>query len=109
MRKFLLKLLLKWYLRDLPTSLYVSSGEEMQLYRFSKDEDVEKIIKVNLTAQMKRHFDAKEGSDEKLITKGSALILKIMLDSHRSARELHELGDKGLKLWEQRRKRVRTN
>jgi hypothetical protein len=110
LRKIFLKYLIRWYVGRLDDIIKMDETEEMKAYRFSGQESTYKVLKSVLTAQVLWHFEAKS-EDEKLITKGSALVLKIILDAHRAAEVAAKTKDEqeALKIWRTYKNKSRIN
>lgn len=102
-------LFIKWYLKKNREIHKISVEDEIELFKFKKAEDVVRLLKSIMTAQTLLHWEA--GSEkERDVVRGSALILKVILDAHSKAIEIqHEKeDDRKLKMWGAFRKSNRT-
>ncbi len=109
MRKFLLKLLVRWYIKENREIVKLTTGEEFNLLKFGNPSDVTKLLSSFMTAQTLWHFEAKD-KDEQLIVKGAALMLKVLVDSHRTVNKIMEMEseqDKQFKLWSKYKEKKR--
>jgi len=86
-KSFLLKLLVRWYIKENREIVKLTSGEDFNLYKFGNPEDVVKLLKSNMTANTLKYFEAKD-DEQRNIIKGAALMLKIMVDSHRAVESI---------------------
>ena len=84
MKTIILKLFVKWYLKDIREIVKTDVEEEMDMYRFRTPDKTETLIKSLLTYQTIKHFEA-SSDEERQWAKGAGMILKIMLDAHRAA------------------------
>ena len=84
MKKLLLKLFVRLYLKDVRNVVKTNLEEELDLYRFRTPDATETLIKSLLTYQTIKHFEA-SSEEERQWAKGAGMILKVMLDAHRSA------------------------
>lgn len=111
MKKFLLRKLIKWYLRENREISKCSVEEEYFGFLFSSPKDTQHLIRCMLTAQTVRHWEAKNEEDRQIV-KGSGLILKILKDGHEAAQQIkHHYKDpiEQLEQWDAYRKKHRTN
>lgn len=84
MKRLILKLFVKWYLKDVRNIVKTDLEDEMDMYRFRTPDKTEILIKSLLTYQTIRHFEA-SSEEERQWAKGAGMILKIMLDAHKMA------------------------
>lgn len=89
MKRYLLKLLLWAYRKVIKDFTKVSSSEEFDLYKFGNPSDVIKLIRYLQTANIMWMYESKT-EEERLILKGSSMMLKILLDSHNEVMEIIE-------------------
>ena len=114
MKKYLLKLLVRWYIKENREIVKLTIGEEFNLFQFRNSEDTVKLIKSIMTAQTLWHFES-NNKDEQNIVKGAALILKILSDGHKVVNniiEIEEDDNKRYKLWgkyKEKKKDFRVN
>jgi len=98
------KLIVKWYIKYNREIHKMDLADEVIGYSFKTYDGTIKTLKSALTAQTIRHFEAPEGSDEKKLTKGAAMILKIILDAHEVANKIYmesENNEERVKKWKQ--------
>jgi len=112
MKKIIIKLLIRWYVnysKDLEV-VKMHGIEELRAYTFQDQELTEKLIKTMLTAQTLWHFEA-QSDEERLITKGAALVLKTLKNTHDKAIEIydHSNPDKSLVDWIKYKRNHRVN
>ena len=112
MKKILLKLLVKWYLAENREIHKISLEDEIKLFKFSKAEDTEKLMKSIMTAQTLLYWEVKDDTSRNIV-KGSAMILKIMLDAHKKAIEIRmdvdeKDDEKKVSMWRTFKKSNRT-
>ena len=93
MRKFLVRLLLKYYIRENREIVKLEPFQELSYYLFRTPDDVNRLIKSLLTAQTLWHFEARS-EEERIMAKGAALILKTMKEAHEAAEEIYDMQDK---------------
>ena len=96
--------ILKRYVRKNRDIIKVDQDDEMKLFLFSTPEDTEKLIRALLTNQTIKHWEA--GSDEeRLLTRGAAIMLKVLRDGHRIASEVYDEKelDKSLIKWKSKK------
>ena len=110
MKKFFIKLFIKWFLDKNREIINLSNEDELTLYLFRRPEDVEKMLKSLMTSQILWHFEAKS-DEERWVAKGAAMILKIMKNSHRKAIEVYDEQDidESVARWKSYRQRNRVN
>ena len=112
MRKFIIKLLLNWYVGKIDEFevVKISGVEELKAYTFKDPILTEKLLKSILTAQTLWHFDARS-EEERMIAKGAALVLKIIKDSHNEALRIYDSKDidKSVSDWVKYKRNHRVN
>ena len=103
-KKIMFKLIVKWYIKYNREIHKMGLEDEVAGYSFKTYHGTVKTLRSALTAQTVRHFEATEGSDEKMLTKGAAMILKIILDAHEVAEKIYmesENNEVRVKKWKQ--------
>lgn len=110
MKKFLIKLLVRWYVNKLDEIYKMDDIDEVSCYRFKNNEDTIKIIKRNLTAQTLWHYQA-NSEEERWMAKGAANMLMIMRDCNKKALAIYkqEDPDRSLSEWRKWKKFNRVN
>jgi len=92
MRKFLLKLLIRWYVKQNRDISKLSIEKEYEKMLFKNQQSIYDILRARLSKKTLDHFAANTDF-ERAIIKGGALELKILLDLHRTALEIDEKKD----------------
>lgn len=110
MKKYIIRWLLRLYMKHEREIISITEEEEMDLYRMSTNEKTIKLIRSIITAQMKRYWDA-TSDEERYVAKGSAMILKIIKDAHQKAIELSKIDnpDARLKEWKKYKSKIRIS
>lgn len=103
MKSILLKLLLKWYIKENREVIQLTSGEDYNLFKFKNSEDVIRLLKSYMTSSTLWHFKAKT-DEERSIIKGAALLAQVLVDGHRAVYSIEETmglsDEKKYKHWE---------
>jgi hypothetical protein len=84
MKKYLLKLLLRWYVNRYIIIKRLPAEEEMKMYLFDSPGNTVEAIRCLMTEQMLKHFDAKNDSERDII-RGGIMMLKILKDRNKQA------------------------
>lgn len=87
-KNFLIRLLIKWYLKQNREISKMDIKDEFKNYKFNTRSDTLEILKKNLTAQTLWYWEADDKLKEQI--KGAGTILKIMIDAHKKAVEIEE-------------------
>lgn len=85
----ILRLLVKWYLKRNRDINKISIGDEFNLMKFGRPDDILRLLKSMLTSQMLWYFETKN-EEERNIIKGSSLVLKVLIDSHQMVMNIVE-------------------
>jgi hypothetical protein len=107
MKNYFFKLFVRWFLAKNREVHKITSEDEIKLFKFTKPEDVVKVLKSIMTSQTLLHWEAKDEESRNLI-RGSAMMLKIILRAHEEAVKIEEDDKKKLEKWKHFKKFNRT-
>jgi len=110
-KKIIFKLLLRWYIKYNREIHKMSLEDEFMAFTLNTYEDTIKLLKKTLTAQTVRYFEA-TSEEERMMTKGAANILKIILDGHERAMRIDKLNatlDRKVEYWARYKEIKRTD
>ena len=106
MRKYLIRLLVRWFIKENREITKLTIGEEFNLFRMTNPNDITKLLKSFMTAQTSWYWEAKTDK-ERDIAKGAAMMLKILTDGHQTAMNIIEMEseeDKQYQMWSKYKK-----
>jgi hypothetical protein len=106
-RRFILKLLLRLYIKENREIVKLTIGEEFNYFKFGNRDDIIKLLKSFMTAQTLWYWECKDDKERYMI-KGATIVLKILIDGHSACMNIEENENdkiKQYKLWE----RFKTN
>jgi len=89
-KRFLLNLLIKWYVKQNKVIEKLTPEQEMDAYTFSTSDRVEKALKYEMTNLTLKYFEEHGKSDVQAILKGQALAYRMLIDRHRKAKYLRD-------------------
>jgi hypothetical protein len=99
--------LLKRYIKKNRDIIKIDEDDEMKLFLFRTSDDVNQLIRALLTNQTIKHWEA-QTDDERLMTRGAAIILKVLRDGHNIAEEVYDKDNHDESIKKYRNKKKRT-
>lgn len=102
-KRFLVHLLLKWYVKRNTVIEKLSIDETIGAYTFNSSDKVEKILRYEMTNLTLKYFEEHGNKDVQAVLKGQALAYRLLLDKHKKAKYLmdkyHNNSDKRKQVW----------
>lgn len=105
MRRFVLKLLIRWFVNQNRDVHKMTPAKELGAYLFRDSESTAQILQAVMTGYAVLHFEAKT-DEERLIMKGGALAIKSLLLNHKAAQYINKEAksvEKALEMWKSSR------
>lgn len=96
MQEFLVKLLVRWYIKSLRKTSKLRLEDEFQAYLFRDSESITMAVKNEMHTNTLQYFDA-TGEKSRWIKKGQALAYQLLLEKHNAAMAINKKVEKAEK------------
>jgi hypothetical protein len=96
LKKYLIKLLLRWYVGKYRDIHRVSTAKEIDLYKMRNSADIDELLRSEISKRVTKYFEINNELERNVI-KGEVLALKTLKDKHLVAKRLDEEQSQDLK------------